>query len=59
MGTTARPRVMRTEAMGARQRLLPVAVVLAAVLLLWYAGAVGLNAAGADRKSTRLNSSHG
>lgn len=30
-----------------RQRALPVAVVLAAVLLLWYAGAVGLNAQGA------------
>ncbi|NRF66626.1 ABC transporter permease [Aquincola sp. S2] len=30
-----------------RERALPVAAVLAAVLLLWYAGAVGLNAAGA------------
>ena len=47
MGTAVQPSAMRTEAMGARQRVLPVAVVLAAVLLLWYAGAVGLNAAGA------------
>ena len=30
-----------------RQQLLPVATVLLATLLLWYAGAVGLNAAGA------------
>lgn len=30
-----------------RERALPVAVVLLAVLLLWYAGAVGLNAQGA------------
>lgn len=35
------------EAGGLLQRALPVAVVLLAVLLLWYAGAVGLNAPGA------------
>jgi NitT/TauT family transport system permease protein len=41
---TARPRAASPSA---SQRLLPVASVLAAVLLLWYAGAVGLNAQGA------------
>ena len=38
---------MRSEPVSLSQRVLPVAVVLAAVLLLWYVGCVGLNAAGA------------
>ena len=37
---------MSTEALTLRQRWLPVASVLAFVLLLWYGGAVGLNRAG-------------
>ena len=38
---------MTAEPVSLRQRALPVAVLLLAMLLLWYAGAVGLNAAGA------------
>ncbi len=38
---------MKADTTPLHQRLLPVAVVLLSVLLLWYAGAVGLNRAGA------------
>ncbi len=38
---------MSTEALTLRERLLPVAVVLACLLVLWYLGAFGLNRAGA------------
>ncbi len=45
---TARPpKKMRSKAIPLRERALPVALVLAATLLLWYGGAVGLNRAGA------------
>lgn len=43
VGQNVRPRV----GAGVRERVLPVAVVLAAVLVAWYLGAIGLNAAGA------------
>jgi NitT/TauT family transport system permease protein len=38
---------MKSDPIGLKQRIVPVAVVLAAVLLLWILGCVGLNAAGA------------
>ncbi|MBL0090111.1 MAG: ABC transporter permease [Ideonella sp.] len=38
---------MKPESISLQQRVLPVLTVLVAVLLLWYAGCVGLNSAGA------------
>ena len=47
MATTIEPAAMKPGVLSLTDRLLPVATVLAFVLALWYAGAVGLNRAGA------------
>ncbi len=50
---------MKSEPVLLSQRVLPVAVVLAAVLLLWYLGCIGLNAAGAIERVLAPRSANG
>ena len=45
---------MKPDSISLKQRVLPVLTVLAAVMVLWYAGCVGLNSAGVRSMGDRL-----